>query len=414
MVALDFPNSPTVGQAFNSGGTIWTWDGVKWNGTATSPTVWVQKAGDTMTGDLTITKATPGLILNRPSTATNAQVLGENGGVLRWNVILGDTTTESGSNVGSDFGIYRYTDGGVQNGVAALNISRSTGQVTLVQPLNLPSSGTFTINQAARIAEIGVPHCGKLAYSSATALTFKPFGGDRIKINGGIYPIPSAGIAGLANTGVVVDGTAGQNLTANSVYYVYAWNNGGVLTAEFRSQGGGTTHATSTTAGNVGVEVMFYSGVYYDYLTLIGIIRTNASAQFVDTITQRYVRSWFNRSRVTLDGGWIGSFSTSSTTAVSIGSSVFFVCFAGEVVALTASGYMQNNTVGTANYMQLYIDGAAWGPFVLGLPSTASWSLPTSVTATTSPSEGFRQCDPRVNTNGGTMICGAELMGWLG
>jgi hypothetical protein len=48
MAALDFPNSPTVGQAFSSGGTIWTWDGVKWNGTVTSPTVFVQKAAGQM------------------------------------------------------------------------------------------------------------------------------------------------------------------------------------------------------------------------------------------------------------------------------------------------------------------------------------------------------------------------------
>jgi hypothetical protein len=52
-MALDFPNSPTVGQAFNSGGTIWTWDGVKWAGTATSP-AFVFKAGDTMTGALAL------------------------------------------------------------------------------------------------------------------------------------------------------------------------------------------------------------------------------------------------------------------------------------------------------------------------------------------------------------------------
>jgi hypothetical protein len=53
MPALDFPNSPTVGQVFNSGGAIWTWDGVKWAGTATSP-AFVLKAGDTMTGPLAL------------------------------------------------------------------------------------------------------------------------------------------------------------------------------------------------------------------------------------------------------------------------------------------------------------------------------------------------------------------------
>jgi hypothetical protein len=30
MAALDFPNTPTVNQVFTSGGSSWTWDGVKW------------------------------------------------------------------------------------------------------------------------------------------------------------------------------------------------------------------------------------------------------------------------------------------------------------------------------------------------------------------------------------------------
>jgi Chaperone of endosialidase len=33
---LDFPNNPTVGQTFVSAGATWTWDGVKWRGSAAS------------------------------------------------------------------------------------------------------------------------------------------------------------------------------------------------------------------------------------------------------------------------------------------------------------------------------------------------------------------------------------------
>jgi microcystin-dependent protein len=32
MAALDFPNTPTVGQTFASAGTTWIWDGAKWEG----------------------------------------------------------------------------------------------------------------------------------------------------------------------------------------------------------------------------------------------------------------------------------------------------------------------------------------------------------------------------------------------
>lgn len=31
MPAIDFPNSPTIGQQFTSGNTTWEWDGVSWN-----------------------------------------------------------------------------------------------------------------------------------------------------------------------------------------------------------------------------------------------------------------------------------------------------------------------------------------------------------------------------------------------
>jgi len=36
-MAIDFPNSPTVGQVFTSGGSSWQWDGVKWVAQASTP-----------------------------------------------------------------------------------------------------------------------------------------------------------------------------------------------------------------------------------------------------------------------------------------------------------------------------------------------------------------------------------------
>jgi len=36
-MAIDFPNSPTVGQIFTSGGSSWQWDGVKWVAQASTP-----------------------------------------------------------------------------------------------------------------------------------------------------------------------------------------------------------------------------------------------------------------------------------------------------------------------------------------------------------------------------------------
>jgi hypothetical protein len=134
-----------------------------------------------------------------------------------------------------------------------------------------------------------VPQCGRFVYSSATACQFAPFRGDLIKINGLVYRIPGAGIAGLANTGIFINGVAGQNLAASTLYYVFAFINGGVITADFSNTVG---HATDTSAGNSGVEVKNGDGTR----SLIGMIYTNGSSQFQDnTATTVGVISWFNR-----------------------------------------------------------------------------------------------------------------------
>jgi hypothetical protein len=79
---------------------------------STSTTNKVDKAGDTMTGDLTISKATPSFNMDKPSPGTNAAFYGTVGGLKRWGFILTDTQAESGGNSGSGFGIYRYSDAG--------------------------------------------------------------------------------------------------------------------------------------------------------------------------------------------------------------------------------------------------------------------------------------------------------------
>ena len=103
----------------------------------------------------------------------------------------------------------------------------------------------------------GVPACGRLTWVSAGALAFKPYNGDQLRINGVIYQIPSAGIAGLGTTSVFVNGVAGQNLVIGGMYYLYAFNNAGVITADFRVFGS-SPHSPSANAaaGNVGTEIL--------------------------------------------------------------------------------------------------------------------------------------------------------------
>lgn len=128
--------------------------------------------------------------------------------------------------------------------------------------------------------------CGYFQFSSATLCQFVPLYGDLIKINGFLYQIPAGGI-NFPNTNVTIDGVAGQNLAANTNYYAYVFNNGGTLTAEFSTTG----HQIDTTVNNVGNVVKSANGTR----TLVGGVLTNASAQFQDTTTQRFVVSWINR-----------------------------------------------------------------------------------------------------------------------
>ena len=51
-MAIDFPASPSLNDTFASGGVTYTWDGTVW--VASGSAAYVQKAGDTMSGNLEI------------------------------------------------------------------------------------------------------------------------------------------------------------------------------------------------------------------------------------------------------------------------------------------------------------------------------------------------------------------------
>src|SRR5579871_3715995 len=151
-------------------------------------------------------------------------------------------------------------------GVAAGDVIQLDGNAKLPaidgsQLLNLPALGF---------------NCGRFSYTNVSTCTFGAFRGQLIMINGLLQKIPAAGIS-FSNAG----------LSASTLYYAYVFMNNGVMTGEFST----TAHATSATAGNVGTEIK--SGD--DTRTLVGMIYTSGSSQFVNTLSQRLVASWFNR-----------------------------------------------------------------------------------------------------------------------
>lgn len=199
---------------------------------------------------------------------------------------------------------------------------------------------------AARIAEVA-PQCGRLSFVSTTQIKFAPFNGAGVKIAGLLYTIPSAGVT-AANTSVYVNGVAGQNLAASTLYYVYLFNNAGTLTVDFST----TAHASDTATGNVGVEIK--SGD--NSRTLIGMVYANASAQFADAQNTRFVASWFSRRSRALAGVALGAASTGSVNVfveLSSTARAQFICWGDEDIEAICVGQVSCVTTPTTVYANL-------------------------------------------------------------
>jgi len=76
---FDFPASPSIGQEYTSNGVSYIWNGYGWaameDDTGGTGGEFVNTSGDIMTGDLIISKDTPGLGLNRVGVP-DAQIRG--------------------------------------------------------------------------------------------------------------------------------------------------------------------------------------------------------------------------------------------------------------------------------------------------------------------------------------------------
>lgn len=110
-----------------------------------SDTSRVAKAGDTMTGALNVAPASgtasmtitgtaaanANIIMQKGQSGQNNQISCRTGANLRWLIIPGDSTTETGSgNTGSNFIIACYADNGSTQVASPLIITRSTGVCT--------------------------------------------------------------------------------------------------------------------------------------------------------------------------------------------------------------------------------------------------------------------------------------------
>jgi hypothetical protein len=88
------------------------------------------------------------LTMNKAVGAFTNAITGQRNGVARWNLQLGETTTETGTgNTGSNFQIAAFNDAGTQTVPAALTINRAANQATFgVAIVNGPSDRSLKEN----------------------------------------------------------------------------------------------------------------------------------------------------------------------------------------------------------------------------------------------------------------------------
>lgn len=228
--------------------------------------------------------------------------------------------------------------------------------------------------------------CGLLYYVNTTTLNFAPYRGGLIQINGIVYPVTSAGIAGLNNTGIYLNGVAGQNLAANTLYYVYAFNNAGTPTADFSTTG----HTFSIAPGNLGTEIKQGD----ETRSLIGMVRTGAGGIFVSSLAQNFVRSWFNETTVFGYKAQAADYSTGSGSFVELSSAfrVEWLNFGTEVVQLSYTGEVYGTpTVGTGITISMGMDNAVAleGAYQAYTSYGDSYGQMASVRTVLAPAEGY-------------------------
>lgn len=155
----------------------------------------------------------------------------------------------------------------------------------------------------ATVAEAASSRHGNVELTlSGSNLLLSAMDGEGLYINGVTRSMPSGGFT-LSSTGTA----------ANTTYYIYAYWTGSAIALEYST----TVPDVDSTAGRVGIRIKYGANTR----TLVGMARTNGSAQWVDSPTQRFVISWFNRRPIGLVRTFADNRTFTSQTFVEVSSS---------------------------------------------------------------------------------------------
>lgn len=259
------------------------------------------------------------------------------------------------------------------------------------QSLNIPE-----IPEAASLAPLG-GQLRLIGSSPSNLISFVPFRGGWVRIDGRDYPIPATGItAGTSN--IYIDGMPGQTLMPDTLYYVYLFDDSGSPKIEYSQIG----HATSLTSSNRGIEIKQGD----NSRSFIGLVYPDTSRQFHYAGPAYLIRSWFNRPAVT------ANIDTPSWTfsAVLNGTSHFIqiLTFENEMVSYMAFTVVRNDIAQGVVEMMILVDNQTIN--VPGLLTNVPYTIPVSLGGSYPASyEGLHLHQLAGRTTAGTIIASGTL-----
>ncbi len=214
-------------------------------------------------------------------------------------------------------------------------------------------------------------------------LLLSPKNGNKLIIDGSEETVPSAGVT-LAATGLTID----------TDHFVYAYMNAGTMTLEASTTG----HAADATTG---VEIISGDSTR----TLVGLARPITGPAWVDTATQRFVISWFNRRTITARKDYSTNVTTTSTSEIELSTNyrAEFLIWDDEMPLIAFSGRMENVTAPNYCGAIAALDTTNVSGQCIANSSTNSAHNPVAPSGSpTSAAEGYHYSTLRGKVSGGT------------
>jgi hypothetical protein len=277
------------------------------------------------------------LFLNKPASGVGNQLYGQTGGLSRWLMLMGNSAAESGGNVGSDFALQRYADGGGSLDTP-LTIARATG---IVDFLNKP-----TVAGATFAAPFDA-----MAYSG-------------MQINGGMEVNQQNPGTGIGVSGYPVDLWYFQKagaVTANFSVQQFSWNNNGfpsllaisvttaqaamaasdIITLYHFIEGYRVARLGWGAAGAMPITIGFWTAHTRTGTYSVSVRNGAASRSYTATYTQN-VSTAMEYKTITVPGDTVGTWAKDNTSGLSLA----FPMAAGSTFVAPAA-----NTWYGANYI---------------------------------------------------------------